>query len=102
MWKRFLHLLFMAMLVAGNAGFLSRCCAADPDCDTPLPAEPAEEECESANEIELDKFHTSVAYVPQKAAIDRRQWQWNVRSLGYTQLAECSHGVIGIRGPPVA
>ena len=102
MWKRFLHLLFMAMLVAGNAGFLSLCCVAESDCDGPLPAEPAEEECESADEIELDRFHSSVAYIPAKAAIDRRQWRWNVRSFGDAQLAECSHGVIGVRGPPVA
>ncbi len=105
MWKRFLHLLFITLLVVGNTGFLGQFCAAESDCDSslpaePAPAEPAEEENASADEIELGKFHSNVAYVPLKACIVSHQLRWNARSSGNTQLTECSHGAIGVRGPP--
>lgn len=100
MWIRLAHLLFIAVLVAGNVDFAGMWCASASDFDDPLPVEPAEEECESADEIELDKFHTGLAYLPPKAGPAVQQWQWNVRSFGDAQLAECSHGVIGVRGPP--
>jgi hypothetical protein len=101
MWKRFLHLLLIGLLVAGNTGFLSLCLPAGLDCDGSLPAEPAEEESESADEIELDKFHSGVAWIPAKTTVISHQWQWNGRRFGDAQLAECSHGVSGVRGPPL-
>ena len=100
MWIRLAHLLFIALLVGGNVDLAEMWCASTSDFDDPLPVEPAEEECESADEIELDKFHAGLAYLPPKGGPTGEQWQWNIRSFGDAQLAECSHGVIGVRGPP--
>lgn len=100
MWIRLAHLLFIAVLVAGNVDFAGMWCTSASDFDDRLPVEPAEEECESADEIELDKFHAGLAYLPPKAGPTVEQSQWTIRSFGDAQLAECSHGVIGVRGPP--
>ncbi len=101
MWSRIAQFLFIAVLVAGNVDLAGMCCASVTDFDEPLPVEPAEEECESADEIELDKFHAGLAHLPPKLNVAVRQWQWNARSFGDAQLTECSHGVIGVRGPPL-
>ena len=100
MWIRFIHLLFIAALIAGSVDCVGLVSCMGADLDDPLPTERSEEECEAAGEVEFDKLHSGVGTLPGRVTLALQSREWGRWLPHVIDAAKMLPSADAVRGPP--